>query len=172
MSGYVVVGTQWGDEGKGKVVDLLGTHVDMVVRFQGGNNAGHTVVVNGVKTILHLLPSGILNTHSLCVIGPGVVVNPFVLLKEMNQLKEQGLTCDHLKISDRAHLLMPYHVRLDELIEARGGKYKIGTTKNGIGPCYADKYSRVGLRVCDLVDWDVFEEKLRSVLPVKNDEIT
>ena len=172
MSGYVVVGTPWGDEGKGKVVDLLGTHVDMVVRFQGGNNAGHTVVVNGKKTILHLLPSGILNTESLCVIGPGVVVNPTVLLKEMNQLKEQGLTCDHLKISDRAHLLMPYHVRLDELIEARGGKYKIGTTKNGIGPCYADKYSRVGLRVCDLVDWDVFEEKLRSVLPVKNDEIT
>lgn len=172
MSGYVVVGTQWGDEGKGKVVDLLGTHVDMVVRFQGGNNAGHTVVVNGQKTILHLLPSGILNTESVCVIGPGVVVNPTVLLKEMNQLKEQGLTCDHLKISDRAHLLMPYHVRLDELIEARGGKYKIGTTKNGIGPCYADKYSRVGLRVCDLVDWDVFEEKLRSVLPVKNDEIT
>ena len=172
MSGYVVVGTQWGDEGKGKVVDLLGTHVDMVVRFQGGNNAGHTVVVNGQKTVLHLLPSGILNTESVCVIGPGVVVNPTVLLKEMNQLKEQGLTCDHLKISDRAHLLMPYHVRLDELIEARGGKYKIGTTKNGIGPCYADKYSRVGLRVCDLVDWDVFEEKLRSVLPVKNDEIT
>lgn len=172
MSGYVVVGTQWGDEGKGKVVDLLGTHVDMVVRFQGGNNAGHTVVVNGKKTVLHLLPSGILNTESLCVIGPGVVVNPFVLEDEMNQLKEQGVTCNHLKISDRAHLLMPYHVRLDELIEARGGKYKVGTTKNGIGPCYSDKYSRVGLRVCDLVDWDVFEEKLRTVLELKNAEIT
>lgn len=172
MSGYVVVGTQWGDEGKGKVVDLLGTHVDMVVRFQGGNNAGHTVVVNGRKTILHLLPSGILNTDSLCVIGPGVVLNPFVLEDEMNQLKEQGLTCNHLRISDRAHLLMPYHVCLDELIEARGGKYKVGTTKNGIGPCYADKYSRVGLRVCDLVDWDVFEEKLRTVLELKNREIS
>ena len=172
MSGYVVVGTQWGDEGKGKVVDLLGTHVDMVVRFQGGNNAGHTVVVNGRKTVLHLLPSGILNTDSLCVIGPGVVLNPFVLEDEMNQLKEQGLTCNHLRISDRAHLLMPYHVRLDELIEARGGKYKVGTTKNGIGPCYADKYSRVGLRVCDLVDWDVFEEKLRTVLELKNREIS
>ncbi len=172
MSGYVVVGSQWGDEGKGKVVDLLGTHVDMVVRFQGGNNAGHTVVVNGKKTILHLLPSGILNTHALCVIGPGVVVNPFVLFEEVDQLAKEGLTCDHLKISDRAHLLMPYHVRLDELIESRGGKYKVGTTKNGIGPCYADKYSRIGLRVCDLADWDVFQEKLKSALEIKNAEIT
>lgn len=171
MSGYVVVGSQWGDEGKGKVVDLLGTHVDMVVRFQGGNNAGHTVVVNGHKTVLHLLPSGILNTHALCVIGPGVVLNPFVLFDECDQLKSQGLTLDHLRISDRAHLLMPYHVRLDELIEARGGKYKVGTTKNGIGPCYADKYSRIGLRVCDLADWDVFKEKLKSTLEIKNAEI-
>lgn len=171
MSGYVVVGSQWGDEGKGKVVDLLGTHVDMVVRFQGGNNAGHTVVVNGHKTVLHLLPSGILNTHALCVIGPGVVLNPFVLFEECDQLKAQGLTLDHLRISDRAHLLMPYHVRLDELIEARGGKYKVGTTKNGIGPCYADKYSRIGLRVCDLADWDVFKEKLKSTLEIKNAEI-
>ncbi len=171
MSGYVVVGCQWGDEGKGKVVDLLGTHVDMVVRFQGGNNAGHTVVVNGHKTVLHLLPSGILNTHALCVIGPGVVLNPFVLFDECDQLESQGLTLDHLRISDRAHLLMPYHVRLDELIEARGGKYKVGTTKNGIGPCYADKYSRIGLRVCDLADWDVFKEKLKSTLEIKNAEI-
>ena len=172
MSGYVVVGSQWGDEGKGKVVDLLGTHVDMVVRFQGGNNAGHTVVVNGKKTVLHLLPSGILNTHALCVIGPGVVVNPFVLFDEIDSLTSQGLTMDHLKISDRAHLLMPYHVRLDELIESRGGKYKVGTTKNGIGPCYANKYSRIGLRVCDLADWDVFQEKLKSTLEIKNAEIT
>ena len=171
MSGYVVVGSQWGDEGKGKVVDLLGTHVDMVVRFQGGNNAGHTVVVNGKKTVLHLLPSGILNTHALCVIGPGVVLNPFVLFDEIDSLTSQGLTMDHLKISDRAHLLMPYHVRLDELIESRGGKYKVGTTKNGIGPCYADKYSRIGLRVCDLADWDVFQEKLKSTLEIKNAEI-
>lgn len=172
MSGYVVVGSQWGDEGKGKVVDLLGTHVDMVVRFQGGNNAGHTVVVNGKKTVLHLLPSGILNTHALCVIGPGVVLNPFVLFDEIDSLTSQGLTMDHLKISDRSHLLMPYHVRLDELIESRGGKYKVGTTKNGIGPCYADKYSRIGLRVCDLADWDVFQEKLKSTLEIKNAEIT
>lgn len=171
MSGYVVVGAQWGDEGKGKVVDLLGKHVDMVVRYQGGNNAGHTVVVNGKKTVLHLLPSGILNKDALCVIGPGVVLNPFVLFEEVKQLEEQGLTCDHLRISDRTQLLMPYHVRLDELIEARGGKYKVGTTKNGIGPCYSDKYSRIGIRVCDLQDWDVFQEKLKSTLEIKNAEI-
>ncbi len=171
MSGYVVVGAQWGDEGKGKVVDLLGKHVDMVVRYQGGNNAGHTVVVNGKKTVLHLLPSGILNKDALCVIGPGVVLNPFVLFDEVKQLEEQGLTCDHLRISDRTQLLMPYHVRLDELIEARGGKYKVGTTKNGIGPCYSDKYSRIGIRVCDLQDWDVFQEKLKSTLEIKNAEI-
>lgn len=171
MAGYVVVGTQWGDEGKGKVVDLLGKHVDMVVRYQGGNNAGHTVVVNGKKTVLHLLPSGILNQHALCVIGPGVVLNPFVLFDEIGQLEQQGLTCNHLRISDRTQLLMPYHVRLDELIENRGGKYKVGTTKNGIGPCYADKYSRIGLRVCDLQDWDVFLEKLKSTLEIKNAEI-
>lgn len=171
MAGYVVVGTQWGDEGKGKVVDLLGKHVDMVVRYQGGNNAGHTVVVNGKKTVLHLLPSGILNKDALCIIGPGVVLNPFVLFEEVEALEKEGLQCDHLRISDRTQLLMPYHVRLDELIEARGGKYKVGTTKNGIGPCYADKYSRIGIRVCDLQDWNVFEEKLKSTLEIKNAEI-
>lgn len=171
MAGYVVVGTQWGDEGKGKVVDLLGKHVDMVVRYQGGNNAGHTVVVNGKKTVLHLLPSGILNKDALCVIGPGVVLNPFVLFEEVEALEKEGLQYDHLRISDRTQLLMPYHVRLDELIEARGGKYKVGTTKNGIGPCYSDKYSRIGIRVCDLQDWNVFEEKLKSTLEIKNAEI-
>lgn len=171
MAGYVVVGSQWGDEGKGKVVDLLGSHVDMVVRFQGGNNAGHTVVVNGRKTILHLLPSGILNHDALCIIGPGVVINPAVLLKEMDTLEEQGCVCDHVRISDRAHLIMPYHVYLDELMEQRAGKNKIGTTKNGIGPCYADKYNRVGIRVCDLRDWDVFSEKLKDALELKNEEI-
>ena len=171
MAGYVVVGTQWGDEGKGKVVDLLGKHVDMVVRYQGGNNAGHTVVVNGKKTVLHLLPSGILNKDALCVIGHGVVLNPFVLFEEVEALEKEGLQCDHLRISDRTQLLMPYHVRLDELIEARGGKYKVGTTKNGIGPCYSDKYSRIGIRVCDLQDWNVFEEKLKSTLEIKNAEI-
>lgn len=172
MAGYVVVGTQWGDEGKGKVVDLLGKNVDMVVRFQGGNNAGHTVVVNGKKTILHLLPSGILNHNAWCIIGPGVVVNPFVLFKEVDMLESQGVLCDKIRISDRAHILMPYHIRLDELEESRDSKYRIGTTKNGIGPCYADKYTRVGLRMCDLKDWDVFCEKLEETLALKNLEIT
>ncbi len=171
MAGYVVVGAQWGDEGKGKVVDLLGSHVDMVVRFQGGNNAGHTVVVNGRKTVLHLLPSGILNHDALCVIGPGVVVNPFVLFSEIDALEKQGCICDHVRVSDRAHLIMPYHIRLDELMEQRAGKNKIGTTKNGIGPCYADKYTRIGIRVCDLRDWDVFCEKLSDTLSLKNEEI-
>jgi len=171
MAGYVVVGAQWGDEGKGKVVDLLGTHMDMVVRFQGGNNAGHTIVVNGKKTVLHLLPSGIMNEDASCIIGPGVVINPFVLLKEIDALQAQGHRTDHVFISDRAHLLMPYHVRLDELMEKRAGNAKIGTTKNGIGPCYSDKYSRIGIRVCDLADWDVFQEKLHTVLELKNEEI-
>ncbi len=171
MAGYVVVGSQWGDEGKGKVVDLLGKNVDMVVRFQGGNNAGHTVVVNGKKTILHLLPSGIMNHDAQCIIGPGVVVNPFILFQETEALEKEGHSCDHLKVSDRAHLIMPYHIRLDELMEQRAGNRKIGTTKNGIGPCYADKYLRIGLRVCDLRDWDVFCEKLANTLAVKNDEI-
>ena len=172
MAGYVVVGAQWGDEGKGKVVDLLGTHVNMVVRFQGGNNAGHTVVVNGKKTVLHLLPSGILNHDALCVIAAGVVVNPFVLFDEIDKLEAQGQHCDNVRISDRAQLIMPYHVKLDELKEIKAGDKKIGTTKNGIGPCYADKYSRVGLRVCDLADWDVFCDKLKTVLEIKNEEIT
>ena len=172
MAGYVVVGAQWGDEGKGKVVDLLGTHVNMVVRFQGGNNAGHTVIVNGKKTVLHLLPSGILNHDALCVIAAGVVVNPFVLFEEIDKLEAEGGHCDNVRISDRAQLIMPYHVKLDELKELKAGDKKIGTTKNGIGPCYADKYSRVGLRVCDLADWDVFCDKLKTVLEIKNEEIT
>ena len=171
MAGYVVVGSQWGDEGKGKIVDLLGTHMDMVVRFQGGNNAGHTVVVNGQTVILHLLPSGIMNENALCVIGPGVVVNPFVLLEEMHSLQEKGFSCSNVRISDRAHLLMPYHKYIDALEEADAGAGKIGTTKNGIGPCYADKYNRIGLRVCDLKDWDVFRTKLKVILEKKNRQI-
>lgn len=174
MAGYVVVGTQWGDEGKGKVVDLLGTHMDMVVRFQGGNNAGHTVVVGDKKVILRLLPSGILSENAKCVIGPGVVVNPFVLLKELKQLKDEGWNMPegHLVISSRAHIIMPYHERIDALQEQSLGKLKIGTTKNGIGPCYSDKYTRIGLRMCDLADWDVFCEKLKYILEIKNKEIT
>ena len=115
MAGYVVVGSQWGDEGKGKIVDVLGDKMDMVVRFQGGNNAGHTVVVEGEKTVLHLLPSGVLHQDALCVIGPGVVVDPFVLLKEIDELESRGVNTEHVKISGRAHLIMPYHVKLDEL---------------------------------------------------------
>ena len=171
MAGYVVVGAQWGDEGKGKVVDLLGGRVSMVVRFQGGNNAGHTVVVNGRKTVLHLLPSGILNHDALCVIAAGVVVNPFILLQEIDALEAQGSPCDHVRIDGRAHLIMPWHIRLDCLEEERTGG-KIGTTKNGIGPCYADKYTRIGLRVCDLKNPAVFAAKLKEVLEIKNRIIT
>lgn len=172
MSGYVVVGSQWGDEGKGKVVDYLGNRVDMVVRFQGGNNAGHTVVVGGKKIVLHLLPSGILNQNALCLIGPGVVINPFVLFDEIKQLESEGFSCDHLRISDRAHLIMPYHIKIDILQEEWAGKNKLGTTKNGIGPCYADKYTRTGLRVCDLKNFETFKEKLKETLRFKNELIT
>ena len=168
MPGRVVVGTQWGDEGKGKVVDVLSEHADTIVRFQGGNNAGHTVIVNGEKFILHLLPSGVLHQEAKCVIGPGVVVDPFVLLEEIRMLEERGLSCDHIRISDRAHIIMPYHIYQDELQEQHSGAKKIGTTKRGIGPCYADKYARHGIRMCDLKDFAVFEEKARRVLADKN----
>ena len=168
MPGRVVVGTQWGDEGKGKVVDVLSEHADTIVRFQGGNNAGHTVIVNGEKFILHLLPSGVLHQEAKCVIGPGVVVDPFVLLEEIRMLEERGLSCDHIRISDRAHIIMPYHIYQDELQEQHSGAKKIGTTKRGIGPCYADKYARHGIRMCDLKDFAVFEEKARRFLADRN----
>ena len=172
MAGYVVVGAQWGDEGKGKIVDVLGEKADYVVRFQGGNNAGHTVVVNGEKSILHLLPSGVLHKNAVCIIGPGVVVDPFVLLEEIDVLEKKGLPSSHIYVSDRAHLIMPYHIKLDELQEERLAGNKIGTTKRGIGPCYADKYTRIGLRVGDLIDFDAFKRKLKSTLSIKNDQIT
>ena len=171
MSGYVVVGTQWGDEGKGKIVDVLSGKMDYVVRFQGGNNAGHTVVVNGEKTVLHLLPSGILSKNATCIIGPGVVIDPFVLLDEIAALEKRGFDTSHLKISGRAHLIMPYHIMLDKLQEQNLAKNKIGTTKRGIGPCYADKYTRIGLRVIDLKDFDYFAEKLATTLKIKNEQI-
>ncbi|MSA73296.1 adenylosuccinate synthase [Holdemania massiliensis] len=171
MAGYVVVGSQWGDEGKGKIVDVLGEQMDMVVRFQGGNNAGHTVVVEGEKTVLHLLPSGVLHQDALCIIGPGVVVDPFVLLKEIDELESRGVNTEHVKISGRAHLIMPYHVKLDELQETRLAGNKIGTTKRGIGPCYADKYTRIGLRACDLIDFDNFKSKMATTLSIKNEQI-
>lgn len=169
MAGYVVVGTQWGDEGKGKIIDVLGHKADYVVRFQGGNNAGHTVVVNGEKFILHLLPSGMLHGQGKCIIGPGVVVDPKVLLKELSTLEEKGAKVDHLFISDRAHIIMPYHVQLDILKEEKSGVNKIGTTKRGIGPCYADKFSRVGIRAVDLLDMEIFGEKLKRNLEEKNE---
>lgn len=167
MPGYVVVGTQWGDEGKGKVVDYLGSKMDYVVRFQGGNNAGHTVVVKDDKVVLHLLPSGVLQ-NATCIIGPGVVVDPFVFLKEIKELEEKGLTTSHVKISDCSHIIMPYHIQLDTFMEMSLKEHKIGTTKRGIGPCYADKYSRIGLRMGDLQDFATFKEKLKVVVAMKN----
>ena len=161
MSSQVVVGTQWGDEGKGKIVDVLAEKADMIVRFQGGDNAGHTVIVNGKKYVLQLLPSGVLHEEATCVIGPGVVCNPFVLLEEMQHLEEGGLKCDHIVISDRAQMLMPYH-RYQDQLEEEAANSKIGTTKRGIGPCYADKYTRIGLRVGDLIDFEAF--KLEDIL--------
>lgn len=168
MPGYVVVGTQWGDEGKGKVVDYLGSKMDMVVRFQGGNNAGHTVVVEDEKVVLHLLPSGVLQKAE-CIIGPGVVVDPFVFLEEIKQLEDKGFTTDHVKISDCSHIIMPYHILMDELSEEQLKENRIGTTKRGIGPCYADKFSRTGLRIGDLLDFDAFKRKLKIALDIKNE---
>jgi adenylosuccinate synthase len=169
MAVRVVVGTQWGDEGKGKYIDMLAEKSDLIVRFSGGNNAGHTIVVNGVKYALHLIPSGILHTDKTCIIGNGVVIDPAVLLKEIRELNERGVTTDHLLISDRAHVIMPYHIGLDELQENfRSEGNKIGTTKRGIGPCYADKIERSGIRVCDLMEKDEFAKKVKANLELKN----
>lgn len=171
MPSQVVVGTQWGDEGKGKIVDVLASKADMVVRFQGGDNAGHTLVVNGDKHVLHLLPSGVLHEDGMCIIGPGVVCNPFVLLEEMEALQKSGLSTDHIYISDRAHILMPYHRYEDHLEEAQKTD-KIGTTGRGIGPCYADKYARRGLRYHEFMDLDSFLVKLKTNLEFKNKVFT
>ena len=166
MAGYVVVGTQWGDEGKGKIIDVLSEKADYVVRFQGGNNAGHTVVVDGEKFILQLLPSGVLQAGT-CVIGPGVVVDPKVFLDEIDRIEKRGARTDHVIISDRAHVIMPYHIEMDKIRESVEDRIKIGTTKKGIGPCYADKISRDGIRMADLLDLKQFEEKLRANLKEK-----
>jgi adenylosuccinate synthase len=168
MSVKVVVGAQWGDEGKGKYVDILAQNSDYIVRFSGGNNAGHTIVVDGVKFALHLIPSGILHTDKTCMIGNGVVVDPSVLLKEISTLKDRGITTDHLLISDRAHVIMPYHILLDKLQEDFRGTASIGTTKRGIGPCYADKIERSGLRMCDLLHKDILASKVQENLRLKN----
>jgi len=165
----VIVGTQWGDEGKGKIVDLLSEHADFVVRFQGGNNAGHTMVVNGKKIISHLIPSGIVQGKQ-CFIGNGVVVDPFVLLEEIDYLSslQIDVSSDMLKISNRAHIIMPYHKLIDAARETKKGDQKIGTTGRGIGPCYEDKATRRGIRFCDIFDFDVFTEKVNTILEEKN----
>jgi adenylosuccinate synthase len=170
MSNVVVVGTQWGDEGKGKVVDLLAARADLVVRFQGGNNAGHTLVVNGKQTICHLIPSGILHKGRKCLIGNGLVVDPEVLIQEINKLAGEGvpISPENLSLSEKAHLIMPYHKALDAAREAAKGKDKIGTTGRGIGPCYEDKAARTGIRAVDLLEPDTLEEKLRNNLREKN----
>lgn len=172
MSAKAVIGAQWGDEGKGKVIDIYACQSDVVVRAQGGNNAGHTVNADGVTYKLHLMPSGILNKDTICVIGNGVVIDPAVLLKEIDGLTAQGISVDNLKIDKRAHIIMPYHIALDELSEKAKGADSIGTTKRGIGPCYTDKTDRCGIRMCDLVNKEVFEKKVDNVLPLKNKIIT
>ncbi|MFZ5449066.1 MAG: adenylosuccinate synthase [Thermodesulfobacteriota bacterium] len=170
MPNVVVVGTQWGDEGKGKIVDLLTEQAAMVVRYQGGNNAGHTLVVGGDKFIFHLIPSGILHPGTLCLIGNGVVLDPEVLLTEIDNLKARGIAIGpkNLSISERTQVIMPYHKRIDIAREAAKGATKIGTTGRGIGPCYEDKAARRGIRVADLVNPEVLKAKLAEVLPEKN----
>lgn len=172
MSTKIVVGTQWGDEGKGKTIDILAAEADVVVRTQGGNNAGHTISAKGEVYKLQLMPSGILNPETLCIIGSGVVVDPKVLLSEIDNMESKGISTENLKIDARAHVIMPYHIVLDGLSEKARGKSDIGTTKKGIGPCYMDKAERSGIRMCDFVDGDRFKEKVRENLEIKNKIIT
>jgi adenylosuccinate synthase len=167
MPGVVIVGAQWGDEGKGKVTDLLAERADAVVRFQGGNNAGHTIVRNGTTWKLHLMPSGILHPGKLCVIGNGVVIDPKVLTDELDELRRRRVDTGALRISANAHLIMPYHLMLDHAGEAKLGKLQIGTTRRGIGPCYADKAARLGIRVQDLLDEKILKKKIIAALEPK-----
>ncbi len=172
MSASIVVGTQWGDEGKGKIIDIIASRADVVVRSQGGNNAGHTVVNNGETYKLHLIPSGILYKDTLCLIGAGVVLDPKDLLSEIDNLEPRGVSFANLKIDPRAHVVMPWHIALDGLSEKFRGNADIGTTHRGIGPTYMDKYERCGIRVYDLVHPEVFAEKVRATGKLKNKIIT
>lgn len=172
MSSVVIVGSQWGDEGKGKMTDYLSQEADVVVRSQGGNNAGHTIAFDGKKFALRLVPSGIFGKDKLAVIGNGVVINPPALLKELHYLQDNGIDISGLRISSRSHVTFPYHILLDKCQEAAKGDHKVGTTKNGIGPTYMDKVSRVGIRMCDLLEKDTFETKLRRNLAEKNELFT
>ena len=169
MANVIIVGTQWGDEGKGKIVDLLAEHAQAVVRFQGGNNAGHTIIVNGKQFISHLIPSGILQQKT-CYIGNGLVVDPEVLIEELDALGAMGIKVesDNLKVSERAHVIMPYHRALDHAREKKKGDQKIGTTGRGIGPCYEDKATRRGIRFVELLDKAVLEERVTAILDEKN----
>jgi adenylosuccinate synthase len=167
MPGVVIVGAQWGDEGKGKITDLLAERADAVVRFQGGNNAGHTIVRGGQTWKLHLIPSGILHRGKLCVIGNGVVIDPKVLTDELEELRRRRVDINSLRISANAHLIMPYHLMLDHAGEAKLGKLQIGTTRRGIGPCYADKAARLGIRVQDLLDEKILKKKIVAALEPK-----
>lgn len=168
MTSVVVVGTQWGDEGKGKITDFLSANAEVIARYQGGDNAGHTIVIDGKKFKLHLIPSGIFFPEKISVIGNGMVVNPKSLVKELSYLHEEGVTTDNLRISDRAHVILPYHIELDRLQEEAKGDNKIGTTIKGIGPAYMDKAARVGIRIADLLDKDIFRERLERNLAEKN----
>lgn len=172
MPTKVVIGAQWGDEGKGKITDILAGDADVVVRSSGGNNAGHTVEADGVQYKLHLMPSGIINKGTLCLIGNGVVVDPKVLIGEIDMLTEKGIDVSGLRIDLRAHVIMPYHRELDSLAEEAKGADKIGTTKSGIGPCYMDKAERIGIRICDLMNTELFRKKARANIEHKNKIIT
>ncbi len=171
LPSLVIIGTQWGDEGKGKIIDYLSKKANMVVRGQGGNNAGHTVVVENKKYALHLIPSGILYEDTVNIIGNGVVVDPEGFLNELKKLKEEGINTGNIVISDRAHIVFPYHKVIDALSEQTLGKNEIGTTKKGIGPCYMDKIERSGIRACDLLDEKEFTEKLSEQIDKKNEII-
>lgn len=168
MPSVVVVGAQWGDEGKGKITDYLSGNSEVISRYQGGDNAGHTIAFNGKTYKLHLIPSGIFYEDKICVIGNGMVVNPKSLVEELDYLHDHGVSANNLRISNRAHVILPYHIKLDCLEEERKGDGKIGTTKKGIGPAYMDKAARVGIRIADLLEADTFKEKLARNLEEKN----